>query len=53
MNGRDTKFIEYCDTFGFDVLHTLGGVWDFGMNTFLDRSVVLFADNWDVSRVHL
>lgn len=43
------KFVEYCDTFGFDVLHTLGSVWDFGMNTFLDRSVVLSADNWDVT----
>ena len=33
------KFVEYCDHFGFDVLHTLGSVWDFGMNTFCDRSV--------------
>ena len=45
------KFVEYCDAFGFDVLHTLGSVWDFGMNTFLDRSVVLSADNWDVTLV--
>ena len=22
------KFIDYCDYFGFDVLHTLGSVWD-------------------------
>ena len=22
------KFVEYCDDFGFDVLHTLGTVWD-------------------------
>jgi len=44
-----TKFVEYCDVFGFDVLHTLGSVWDFGMNTFLDRSVVRSAENWDVT----
>ena len=43
------KFVDYCDVFGFDVLHTLGSVWDFGMNTFLDRSVVLSSDNWDVT----
>ena len=43
------KFVEYCDVFGFDVLHTLGSVWDFGMNTFLDRSVVRSAENWDVT----
>ena len=42
------KFVEYCDHFGFDVLHTLGSVWDFGMNTFCDRSVVKSAENWDV-----
>jgi hypothetical protein len=43
------KFVEYCDYFGFDVLHTLGTVWDFGMNTFQDRSVVKACDNWDVT----
>ncbi|MCL5097523.1 MAG: uroporphyrinogen decarboxylase family protein, partial [Candidatus Omnitrophica bacterium] len=43
------KFVEYCDYFGFDVLHTLGSVWDFGMNTFLDRSVIVSAENWDVT----
>jgi uroporphyrinogen decarboxylase len=43
------KFVEYCDYFGFDVLHTLGSVWDFGMNSFLDRSVILPAENWDVT----
>jgi uroporphyrinogen decarboxylase len=43
------KFVEYCDYFGFDVLHTLGSVWDFGMNTFQDRSVVKAGDNWDVT----
>ena len=43
------KFVEYCDHFGFDVLHTLGSVWDFGMSTFCDRSVVKSAENWDVT----
>ncbi len=42
------KFVEYCDHFGFDVLHTLGSVWDFGMSTFSDRSVAASAENWDV-----
>ena len=45
------KFVEYCDHFGFDVLHTLGSVWDFGMNTFCDRSIVKSAENWDVTIV--
>jgi len=43
------KFVQYCDYFGFDVLHTLGSVWDFGMSTFCDRSVVSCAENWDVT----
>ena len=43
------KFVEYCDHFGFDVLHTLGSVWDFGMNTFCDRSLAKSAENWDVT----
>jgi hypothetical protein len=42
------KFVEYCDHFGFDVLHTLGSVWDFGMSTFSDRSIAAPAENWDV-----
>ena len=45
------KFVEYCDHFDFDVLHTLGSVWDFGMSTFFDRSVVASAENWDVTVV--
>jgi hypothetical protein len=32
-------------------LHTLGSVWDFGMSTFSDRSVVASAENWDVKIV--
>jgi uroporphyrinogen decarboxylase len=43
------KFVEYCDHFGFDVLHTLGSVWDFGMNTFNDHSLVKSDENWDVN----
>jgi hypothetical protein len=45
------KFVEFCDHFGFDVLHTLGSVWDFGMSTFSDRSVAASAENWDVTIV--
>jgi uroporphyrinogen-III decarboxylase len=45
------KFVDYCVHFGFDVLHTLGSVWDFGMSTFSDRSVAASAENWDVKIV--
>jgi uroporphyrinogen-III decarboxylase len=46
-----TKFVEYCDYFGFDVLHTLGSVWDFhtAYNSTHDRSFALAWDNWDVT----
>lgn len=45
-----TKFVEYCDFFGFDVLHTLGTVWDmYVADTSLDKSVVRAWDNWDVT----
>jgi len=43
------RFVEYCNHFGFDVLHTLGSVWDFGMSTFDDRSIVQSGENWDVT----
>lgn len=43
------RFVDYCDHFGFDVLHTLGSVWDFGMSTFDDRSIVQSGENWDVT----
>ena len=44
------KFVDYCDCFGFDVLHTLGSVWDYGiMGSLLDRSVIAPAENWDVT----
>jgi hypothetical protein len=43
------KFVEYCDTFGFDVLHVLGTVWDFWVaNTLVDSSIAQPAENWDV-----
>ncbi len=46
------KFVEYCDYFGFDVLHVLGTVWDFYVaNTIFDQAVVQSAENWDVSIV--
>ena len=45
-----TKFVEYCDFFGFDVMHTLGTVWDmYVADTSLDKSVVRAWDNWDVT----
>jgi uroporphyrinogen-III decarboxylase len=44
------KYVEYCDHFGYDVLHTLGSVWDFYTMTSLgDQSVVKAWDNWDVN----
>jgi uroporphyrinogen-III decarboxylase len=45
------KFVEYCDHFGFDVLHTLGSVWDFhtAYNSTNDRSFAKAWDNWDVT----
>lgn len=45
------KFVEYCDYFGFDVLHTLGSVWDFhtAYNSTHDRSFALAWENWDVT----
>jgi uroporphyrinogen decarboxylase len=46
------KFVEYCDYFGFDVLHVLGTVWDFYVaNTIFDQAVIQSAENWDVSIV--
>jgi uroporphyrinogen decarboxylase len=44
------KFVEYCDYFGFDVLHVLGSVWDIWVgNTLMDQTIVRSADNWDVT----
>jgi uroporphyrinogen decarboxylase len=38
------KFVEYCDYFGFDVLHVLGSVW--GPH---DHSILTSGENWDVT----
>ncbi len=45
------KFVEYCDRFGFDVLHSLGTVWDYwaARSTQADRTILSPADGWDVS----
>lgn len=44
------RFVEYCDYFGFDVMHTLGTNWDgwsanWQKHTYPYRS----AENWDVT----
>ncbi len=44
------KFVEYCDAFGFDVLHVLGSVWDVWVgNTLMDQTIVCSDENWDVT----
>ena len=44
------KYVEYCDFFGFDVLHVLGTVWDvWTANTMFDQTISRSAENWDVS----
>ena len=46
------KFVEYCDYFGFDVLHVLGSVWDMYLHSSLaDRSIIEPDDRRDVSVV--
>ncbi len=43
------KFVAYCDEFGFDVLHTLGSVWDVWTgNTMMDQTIVCSDKEWDV-----
>jgi|GEM_PF-600095 len=43
------KFVEYCDYFGFDVLHVLGSVWDMWVgNTTYDQGFLSTNENWDV-----
>ncbi|MFO7909677.1 MAG: hypothetical protein R6U42_06635 [Halomonas sp.] len=44
------KFVEYCDCFGFDVLHSLGSVWDFhtAYNSTNDLSFARAWENWDL-----
>jgi uroporphyrinogen decarboxylase len=45
------KFVEYCDRFGFDVLHSLGSVWDFwtARSTQADGALLHAQDGWDVA----
>lgn len=45
------KFVEYCVHFGFDVLHSLGSVWDFwaARCTQADGSLMRACDDWDVA----
>ncbi len=44
------KFVEYCDAFGFDVLHVLGSVWDMWVgDTKFDQTLSRSAENWDVT----
>jgi uroporphyrinogen decarboxylase len=45
------KFVEYCDRFGFDVLHSLGSVWDFwnARSTQADGTILRAQDGWDVT----
>ena len=43
------KFVEYCDHFGFDVLHTLGSVWDFGANRSRPERRGVRPRTWDVT----
>jgi uroporphyrinogen decarboxylase len=44
------KFVEYCDRFGFDVLHSLGTVWDFwtARSTQADQTLLRAGEGWDV-----
>ena len=44
------KYVEYCDYFGFDVLHIFGSVFDaYNMINFRDTSLFRAWDNWDVT----
>lgn len=46
------KFVEYCDYFGFDVLHVLGSVWDVWVgNTLMDQTISQSDENWEVTIV--
>jgi uroporphyrinogen decarboxylase len=46
------KFIEYCDYFGFDVMHVPGSVWDQYLHgSMRDRSITESDENWDVKIV--
>jgi hypothetical protein len=45
------RFVEYCERFGFDVLHSLGSVWDFwaARSTQADGTILRAHDGWDVA----
>jgi len=44
------KFVEFCDFYGFDVLHVLGSVWDLWVgNSLFDQSIVKSHENWEVT----
>jgi uroporphyrinogen-III decarboxylase len=44
------KYVEYCDHFGFDVLHVLGTVWDVWVaNTMMDQTIMCSGENWEVT----
>ncbi len=45
------KFVEYCDRFGFDVMHSLGSVWDYwaARSTQAERTLLESREDWDVA----
>ena len=44
------KYVEYCDHFGFDVLHNMAFVLDaYDVNTLRDMAVFRAWDDWDVT----
>jgi hypothetical protein len=45
------KFVEYCDRFGFDVMHSLGSVWDYwaARSTQAGGGILQPQDGWDVA----
>jgi len=44
------KYVDYCDRFGFDVLHIFGSPFDvYAMFDFHDLSVFRAWDNWDLT----
>jgi uroporphyrinogen-III decarboxylase len=44
------KYVEYCDHFGFDVMHILGGVWSVPrMQSFRGLPIARAWENWDVT----
>ena len=44
------KYVDYCDHFGFDILHGMSTVFDaYGANSLRDLAVFRAWDNWDVT----